>query len=97
MGESVFLLALVVAATTAILVARAISAGLIGRRGASESELRDLKEQLNQQAVALEDAENSLANQSAQVAELQERLDFTERILAQIRERPAVGPGEERG
>ena len=45
-------------------------------------------------AAALDDAENSLAHQSGQIAELQERLDFTERLLAQGRDRTALGPGE---
>jgi hypothetical protein len=43
----------------------------------------------------LEEAESSLAHQSTQIAELQERLDFTERLLAQGRDRSAVGPGKE--
>ena len=55
-----------------------------------------LQEQLEQQAAELEDAQATLADQSAQLAELQERLDFTERILAQAKDRPAVGR-EERG
>ena len=96
MGEPVFLLALAIAATTAVLVARAI-AGAISGRGAWRSELAQLREQLEQHAAALEDAETSLANQSTQLAELQERLDFTERLLAQGRDRTALGPGEERG
>jgi len=45
----------------------------------------------------LEDAENSLAQQTTQLAELQERLDFAERLLAQARDRTALGPGDKRG
>lgn len=95
MRESVFLIALAIAATTLVLVAKAI-AGAISGRG-SRSELAQVKEQLQQHAAALEDAENSLALQSNQLAELQERLDFTERLLAQGRDRTALEPGENRG
>ena len=96
MSEPVFLLALAIAATTAVLVARAI-AGAIGGRGASRSEMAQLNEQLEQHAAALEDAETGLASQLTQLAEIQERLDFAERLLAQGRDRTALGPGEERG
>jgi chromosome segregation ATPase len=95
MGEPVFLVALAIAATTAVLVARAIAAAISGR-GAWRSELAQLREQLEQNTAALDDAETSLANQAAHLAELQERLDFTERLLAQNRDRPALGPGEGR-
>ena len=93
MRESVFLFALAIAATTMVMVARAI-AGAITGRGGSRSELAQMKEQLELHAVALEDAENTLASQATQLAELQERLDFTERLLTQRRDRPALGPGE---
>jgi hypothetical protein len=96
MRETVFLLALAIAATTAVLVARAI-AGAISGRGGWRSELARLREQVEQHAAALEDAEASLTNQSAQLAELQERLDFTERLLAQGRDRPALEAGDQRG
>lgn len=92
MRESVFLFALAIAATTVIMVARTI-AGAIAGRGGSRSELGQMKEQLELQAAALEDAENTLANQATQLAELQERLDFTERLLTQGRDRNALGPG----
>jgi predicted nucleic acid-binding Zn-ribbon protein len=49
-----------------------------------------LSDQLKDQAAALEDVQNSLANQSSHLAELQERLDFAERLLAQGRDRPSV-------
>jgi hypothetical protein len=95
MTEPVFLGALGIFATTAVLVARAI-AGAISGRGASRSEMAQLKDQLDQHAAALEDAENSLASQSTQLAEFQERLDFAERLLVQGRDRTALGPGEKR-
>jgi hypothetical protein len=95
MRESIFLMALAIAATTVIMVARTIAAAISGR--VARSELGQVKEQLEQHSAALEEAESSLAHQSTQLAELQERLDFAERLLAQGRDRPALGPGEERG
>jgi uncharacterized protein YycO len=96
MSEPVFILALTIAATTLVLVAKAI-AGAIAGRGASRSELAEIKQRLEQDAAALEDAQTTLANQSTQLAELQERLDFAERLLAQARDRSALGAGEEPG
>lgn len=96
MSEPVFILALAIAATTMVLVAKAI-AGAIAGRGASRSELAEVKQRLDQDTAALEDAQTILANQSTQLAELQERLDFAERLLAQARDRSALGPGEKRG
>jgi hypothetical protein len=55
-----------------------------------------LQDQVDQQAVALDEAHASLADQASQIAELQERLDFTERILAQVKERPSQGREENR-
>jgi chromosome segregation ATPase len=94
MRETVFLAALGIAAFTMIIVVKSIVAAITGRSGA-RSELGPLKERLEQHAAALEEAESSLAHQSTQIAELQERLDFTERLLAQGRDRSAVGPGKE--
>ena len=95
MTEPVFLIALAMAASTAVLVARAI-AGAIGGRGAARSEIAQLREQVEQQAAALEDTQSSLASQSTQLSELHERLDFAERLLAQGRDRTALGPGDKR-
>lgn len=96
MSEPVFLLALAIAATTAVLVAKAI-AGAIAGRGASRSDLAQIRERLEQHVAVLEDAQSTLANQSTQLAELQERLDFAERLLAQARDRSALGPGGKGG
>lgn len=93
MSEPVFLLALAIIAATAVMVARAI-AGAIRGRGSSQSELAQLSDHVEQQAAVLEDTRNTLANQSAQLAELQERVDFAERVLAQSRDRSALRPGE---
>jgi len=96
MSEPVFILALTIAAATIVLVARTI-AGAIAGRGASRTDVAQIKQQLEQHAAALEDAQTTLTNQSTQVAELQERLDFAERLLAQGRDRSALGAGEKRG
>jgi len=91
MSEAVFLTALAIAGTTLVLVAGAI-AGAIRGRGSSRSELSQLSDQLKHHAAALEDVQNSLAMQSSQMAELQERLDFAERLLAQGRDRTVLKP-----
>jgi uncharacterized protein YycO len=91
MSEAVFLTALAIAGTTLVLVAGAI-AGAIRGRGSSRSELSQLSDQLKDHAAALEDVQNSLAMQSSQMAELQERLDFAERLLAQGRDRTVLKP-----
>ena len=96
MTEPVFLVALAIVATTAVMVAKAI-AGAIAGRGASRSEVAQIKEQLEQHAAALEEAQTRLADQSTELAELQERLDFAERLLAQTRDRSALGPGKKPG
>jgi hypothetical protein len=95
MTEPVFLGALGIFAITAVLVARAI-AGAISGRGASRSEMARFREQLDQHAAALQDVEVSLANQAPQLAELQERLDFTERLLVQARDQTQLGSGKKR-
>jgi Tfp pilus assembly protein FimV len=95
MSEPVFLLAFAIAAATALMVVKTI-AGAIAGRGASRSELAEIRERLEQHAAVLEDAQTSLADQSTQLAELQERLDFAERLLVQGRDRSTLGPGEKR-
>jgi exonuclease VII small subunit len=96
MTEPVFLLGLAIVATTAVMVAKAI-AGAIAGRGAPRSELAQIRERLEQHTAALEQAQTSLADQSTELAELQERLDFAERLLAQARDRPELGPGGKPG
>ena len=53
---------------------------------ALEAEVEELRSQLS-------DAENAVAGHAQQLDEIQQRLDFAERILAQGRQKPAVGPG----
>ena len=89
MSETVFLVALAIAGTTLVLVAGAI-AGAIRGRGSSRSDLSQLNDQLKDHAAALEDVQSSLANQSSQLVELHERVDFAERLLAQERDRTAL-------
>jgi len=89
MSEPVFLTALLIAGATIVMVAGAI-AGAIRGRGSSRSDVAHLSDQLKDHAAALEDIQSSLANQSSQLAELHERLDFAERLLAQGRDRSAL-------
>lgn len=62
-------------------------------RGGSAKELAELKLQLEQQSAALQEGQNALADQATELAELQERVDFAERLLAQSRDRSALGAG----
>ena len=68
----------------------------IARRGTSSSELTALKQQVERYAASLDDAHATLADQAAQLAELQERVDFAERLLAHGRDRSALGAGSKR-
>lgn len=95
MREPIFILALTIAATTILLIVRTI-AGAFNKSGASGAEMAEIKRQLDQHAADLEDAQSTLTNQTTEIAELQERLDFAERLLAQARDRAALGPGEKR-
>jgi hypothetical protein len=80
-------------AGTAIVIVRTI-AGAFAARNASRPEMARLREQIEQQAAALDDAHAALAEQADQLTALEERVDFAERLLAQNRERPGIGPGE---
>ncbi len=57
----------------------------VAGRGASTRELAELKLQLEQYASALQEAQSTLSYQATELAELQERVDFAERLLAQAR------------
>jgi len=57
----------------------------VAGRGASNKEIAELKLQLEQYAAALQEAQNTLSDQATELAELQERVDFAERLLAQAR------------
>lgn len=86
MKEPTFLLALAIAGMTMIVIVRTI-AGAFTKGRSNRSELTELKEQLDQQAAELEETQHT-------VAELQNRVDFAERMLAQARERAALGAGD---
>lgn len=58
-----------------------------------QAELDELRLQLQDQAGALADAEATLEGQASQIEALHERLDFAERLLAQVKQRPALGGG----
>ena len=92
MSESVFLIAFAMVATTIIITARTIAGAIGGRRASSE--VNQLRDQLDQHEAALEDVQQRFADQAAQLAELQERVDFAERMLAQSRDRAGLPPGE---
>lgn len=84
----------------AVHAALAVAFGLWARRlrqGSGGSAIALMEQQLGQQAAALEDAQTTLADQSAQLAELEERVDFAERLLAQARDHLPLGTREERG
>jgi len=65
-----------------------------GPRGGGE--LARMQDLLEQQEAALEDARAALSTQSFQLAELQERVDFAERVLVQARERAPLENREKR-
>jgi hypothetical protein len=58
--------------------------------GGGHSESASIQQQLDEQAAALEEARARLAMQATQLAELNERVDFAERLLTQARERQAL-------
>lgn len=86
MREPTFLLALAIAGTTMIVIVRSIASALTKGRS-NRSDLAELKEQLDQQAGEIEETQHA-------IAELQNRLDFAERLLAQARERSTLGAGD---
>jgi uncharacterized membrane-anchored protein YhcB (DUF1043 family) len=86
MREPTFLLALTIAGLTMVVIVRTIAGAFTARR-ASRSEVTELKEQLDQYGAELEEAQRNLAD-------LHNRLDFAERLLAQQRDRTPLRPGD---
>ena len=86
MKEPTFLLALAIAGMTVIVTVKTIAAAFIARRSSS-SELTEVKEELDE-------LRQTAGDQAAQLADLQNRLDFAERLLAQARDRSALGAGD---
>ena len=82
-----------VAGETVIRVARARA------RGAPQvqAHLDQLQHQLDDQASALTEVQSHLAGQEDHVRELQDRLDFAERLLTRAQERSTLGPGAKEG
>lgn len=88
-GIFFLLLALIAGQTTYKIV--------LARTGAKQAlpalraELEEMQRQLEIQTTDLADAQATLASQGAQLQELQGRMDFAERLLAQVKDRPRLG------
>ena len=93
MSGPVFLLAAAIAGGTLLMIVKTI-AGAFAAGRTSSSELPQIREQCDHHAAALDEIQATLATQSAQLMDLQERLDFAERLLTQARNREALGPGD---
>lgn len=93
MSEGVFLVAGAIACGTLLMIVKTI-AGAFGAKG-SHADVAQLRDQFEHCATILEETQATVASQSAQLAELQERVDFAERMLAQTREREALPRGED--
>ena len=92
--EGVFIIILAgIGADAIVKIVKQRAAGVPLLRG----ELEDLRNQLEEQANRLNDAQAALASQDVQLQELHERVDFAERILTQGRDRPGLGPGPSPG
>src|SRR6476619_591322 len=78
-----------VAGETVIRVARARAGGATR----VQAHLDQLQQQCDDQASALAEVQSHSAGQEAQFRELQDRLDFAERLLTQAQDRSALGPG----
>jgi flagellar biosynthesis chaperone FliJ len=57
-----------------------------------QPQIDQLQQQVDSQASALAEVQSHLAGQEDHVRELQERLDFAERLLTQAQERAALNP-----
>jgi uncharacterized coiled-coil protein SlyX len=82
-----------VAGETVIRVARARAGGA----APLQAHLDQLEQRFDDQASTLAEVQSHLAGQDAQFRELQDRLDFTERLLTQAQDRAALGPGARQG
>ncbi len=82
-----------IAALATITIARSVRGASRGRT-ASRLQVAPLTEQLDQHEAALENVEASMERQLSQLSELQERLDFAERLLFQYRDHGTLEPGE---
>jgi len=78
-----------VAGETVIRVAKARAGGAPRLQG----HLDQLQHQIDDQASAVAEVQSHVAGQEAQFRELQDRVDFAERLLAQAQNRSALSPG----
>ena len=80
-----YVVAITIVSIVAITITKIVKAIVTTRQshGASAPALEQL-------AAALEDTQRIQADQAAQIAELHERVDFAERLLAQTRDRAAL-------
>ena len=62
-----------------------------------QAHLDQLQQQCDDQASALAEVQSHSAGQDAQFRELQDRVDFAERLLTQAQDRSALGPGAGQG
>ena len=86
------IIALFVLAVTGIVADTIVKVAKARGGGAASKALRGELDDLGQQ---LQDAQATIASQAESIQELHERLDFTERILTQVREKGALGRGGE--
>ncbi len=92
MTGPVFLIAAVIACGTILGIVKTIAAATVGR--SASADMKRLLDQSEQYGAMIEETQAALAHQAAQLAELQERVDFAERMLAQARVQPSIGPGD---
>jgi uncharacterized coiled-coil protein SlyX len=78
---------------TVIRVARARAGGATRL----QAHIDQLQQQFDDQASALAEVQSHVAGQQAHVRELQDRVDFTERLLTQTQDRSALSPGAGQG
>ena len=81
-------------AHAALALAFGVWATRLSQSPAAAGDVAHMQDLLDEQTDALEDARHALSGQSAQLAELQERVDFAERMLGQSRERVLRKPEE---
>lgn len=82
-----------VAGETVIRVARARAGGATQL----QAHLDQLQQRFDDQASTLAEVQSHLAGQEAQFREIQDRLDFAERVLTRAEDRAALGPGAGQG
>ena len=82
-----------VAGETVIRVAKARTGGATRL----QAHLDQLQQQCDDQTSTLAEVQSHLAGQEAQFRELQDRLDFAERLLTQGQDRSALSPGARQG